>query len=119
MDLQTGITLIFGGVLAAVGVFNAHQGYQTQRKSRETAEALKKVATAEQLDGKLTLFRQVVREEAETRIRAAEKLARDAFMRGMEAARDPLGPASADAVAKLQTAVEAAREGAQAVRDGR
>ena len=102
MDIQAIATLSFGGVLAGVAVFNSWQNYSTAHK-------LEKVATSEQLDGQLTLYRKLVREEAEGRIASAESVARNAFLRGVESAKNVIVPASAIAVANVQKAVDEAK----------
>lgn len=67
---------------------------ESLHKSESNSVALTKVATAVQLDGQLTLFRELVLKEADGRIKAAEARTAAAFLRGQEHERaDP--PATA------------------------
>lgn len=119
MDTPASV-LLLAALIAAVpgsaGVWISYQGVKAARRaearamestalSAANALALSKVATAKQLDGQLTLFRELVRKEAEGRIAAAERRAEQQFMAGQEAERtEPI--ATASAVATLQTTVE-------------
>ena len=57
------------------------------RVSESNAQALRNVATSSQLDGQLTTYRRLVREEADSKIAAAERKAEQAFLRGVEHAQ--------------------------------
>lgn len=78
---------------------------ESLKASEKNAQTLTRVATASQLNGRLTEFKRIVQEEANARIRAAEKLAEQAFVKGVESQRSLEPVATAAAVEEIKQLV--------------